>query len=1140
MKQILFILLAVFMLQNAGLAQDKTDQRTIHTRIADLLAQLPAKDAAQQKNNINEITKMGEAGFLTLISGLSSENKANNALLEYAIGGFSAHVTQAGQEKLRQMTINAYCKVLPTLNDKASKAFILSQFELVGNDDAIACLQGFLSDNDFADPAARALVKINSSSSKRALLNGLTRASGSARHAIILALGDSRFKDAATAINPLAAGSDQNLAKVSLYALAYIANPSSESVFYSAAEKAGFKFENTNAVASYVIYAEQLLKEGNKTLAEDIAKKIVAKTTADEAVHFRTAALKILVEANKENNSQYLLAAVDDKNQEYRAAALKFAAPYITPATTPLWIGKLKKSDDASKPALIAMLGESSSKEALPSILKLLKSKNQGVKLAAIDAAAGIGQEQVLDDLLKLMRKGDSVEIKAVSGAILRMKGNSVTQKVAGALPKMKPEAKIALINILASRAANNQLDAIYKVLDDKNAEVKKAGYIALSKMVTEENLPKLFTLLNGSSASEELHVQTAIIAALKNSADKPKQVDMLLQQMTAAPENKKVLFYEMLASLGGQKSLQAVLNGLKSGDVQTQKAAVGALSSWVDMGAEDELIKIARDAKYASFHKEAFNGYLRLMKVSGYSPERKLLMLRNAMEVAKTTAQKQQILKSAEQTKTFNSLVFAGQYLNDSALQQTAAEAVMSIALAGDYNGTTVKDLLNKTIQVISGGDSEYQKEAMRKYIAEMKAGEGFIPLFNGKDLSGWKGLVADPIKRSKMDAQTLKAEQEKADAEAVKSWVVNNGELLFTGKGNNLATTKNYGDFEMLVDWKIYDDGHKEGDAGIYLRGTPQVQIWDISRVKVGAQVGSGGLYNNKVHPSKPLKVADNKLGEWNTFHIVMKGDRVTVYLNGELVTQNVILENFWDRNSPIFSEEQIELQAHGSRVAYRDIYIKEIPRPVPFKLSEQEKKEGFKVLFDGTNMHSWTGNTEAYSIEDGAMVINPKAVKGSRGDLYTKEEFSDFVYRFEFKLTPGANNGLGIRAPMEGDAAYTGMELQILDNEAPMYKNLQEYQYHGSAYGILAAKRGFLKPVGEWNYQEVIVKGPKIKVILNGTTILDGDITEARKNGAADGKAHPGLLRDKGHIGFLGHGSVVSFKNIRIKDLSQSAAR
>jgi hypothetical protein len=330
------------------------------------------------------------------------------------------------------------------------------------------------------------------------------------------------------------------------------------------------------------------------------------------------------------------------------------------------------------------------------------------------------------------------------------------------------------------------------------------------------------------------------------------------------------------------------------------------------------------------------------------------------------------------------------------------------------------------------------------------------------------------------------------------------------------------------MLVDWKIT----KDGDAGIYLRGTPQVQIWDTARRDVGAEVGSGGLYNNQAHPSKPLQLADNAIGEWNNFRIIMKGDKVIVYLNGVLVTDNTVLENYWDRKLPIFPEEQIELQAHGTYVAYRNIYIKEIESTKPFVLSDEEKKAGFQILFDGTNLDKWQGGKTSYVIEDNNLVVNPAG--GSGGNLFTKDEYGDFIFRFEFQLTPGANNGLGVRAPLEGDAAYTGMEIQILDNDADIYKNLKPYQYHGSVYGVIPAKRGFLKKTGEWNTEEVILKGSKIKVILNNEVIVDGDLKEASKNGTLDKLEHPGLLRTKGHIGFLGHGSVVKFRNIRVKPL------
>ena len=260
-------------------------------------------------------------------------------------------------------------------------------------------------------------------------------------------------------------------------------------------------------------------------------------------------------------------------------------------------------------------------------------------------------------------------------------------------------------------------------------------------------------------------------------------------------------------------------------------------------------------------------------------------------------------------------------------------------------------------------------------------------------------------------------------------------------------------------------------------------------------------------------------------------MKGDKVTVFLNGIKVTDNVVLENYWDRNIPIFAKEQIELQAHGTYVAYRNLYIRELPADhLTTSLSAEELSHGFESLFDGSNLDKWVGSKTSYVVKDGTIEVNPTG--GSGGNLYTADEFADFELRFEFQLTPGANNGLGIRAPLSGDAAYVGMELQILDNEASIYSKLNPYQYHGSVYGVIPAKRGYLKPTGEWNEETVIVTGDQVKVILNGQVILNGNIKDASVNGTADHRDHPGLKNPTGHIGFLGHGDVVRFKNIRVK--------
>ena len=224
-----------------------------------------------------------------------------------------------------------------------------------------------------------------------------------------------------------------------------------------------------------------------------------------------------------------------------------------------------------------------------------------------------------------------------------------------------------------------------------------------------------------------------------------------------------------------------------------------------------------------------------------------------------------------------------------------------------------------------------------------------------------------------------------------------------------------------------------------------------------------------------------------------------------------------------------------------------LPELETSPKFELSAQEAKEGFEVLFDGEDMSQWIGNTIDYVPMNGAICVS--ANYGNGGNLYTQKEYSDFIFRFEFCfMKEGVNNGVGIRTPMGVDAAYEGMEIQILDHDAPIYKNLREYQVHGSVYGIIPAKRIKSPKLGTWNTEEIWVKGDRIKVTVNGEVILDGNIRKACKgnNVSKDGsktnpytvdkKNHPGLFNKSGHIGFLGHGEGLKLRNVRIKDLSK----
>jgi hypothetical protein len=409
-----------------------------------------------------------------------------------------------------------------------------------------------------------------------------------------------------------------------------------------------------------------------------------------------------------------------------------------------------------------------------------------------------------------------------------------------------------------------------------------------------------------------------------------------------------------------------------------------------------------------------------------------------------------------------------------------------------------------------------------------------GFTALFNGQNLDGWWGAeTEDPRKYMSLPPEEFKKKHDASLQDIRKHWSAQGDELVNDGQGLYLTTDKFYGDFELLIDYRTVP----RADSGIYLRGCPQVQIWDYTeeaKFNIGADKGSGALWNNSPGaPGKdPLVKADKPFGEWNHFRIRMVGSRVWVWLNDKQTVDGAVMENYYNRKLPVPVKGPIQLQTHGGEIRWRNVFIREIGAQEANKLIRGEDPTGFKPVFNGKDFEGWAGPVEEYQVQDGAVMC--RAGKG--GTIFTKEQYQDFVVRLEFKLPPGGNNGLAIRYPGQGDTAYVGMcECQVLDDnyEKVTGSKLDPRQVHGSAYGMIAAHPGYQHPAGEWNYQEVTVKGSTIKVELNGTVILDGDVSKV--SDYMGGHAHPGKDRASGHFGFAGHNDPVAFRNISIKKLN-----
>ena len=366
---------------------------------------------------------------------------------------------------------------------------------------------------------------------------------------------------------------------------------------------------------------------------------------------------------------------------------------------------------------------------------------------------------------------------------------------------------------------------------------------------------------------------------------------------------------------------------------------------------------------------------------------------------------------------------------------------------------------------------------------LAAATAGEGVrTKLFNGQNLDGWQVTGCDVG--------------------------VEDGKLVLKGGDGFVRTNETHRDFVLELDWRARREA--KYDSGIYIRsalpeeGKPWPARYQVNLL----QGGEGNLLGlkgdqGKAAQSKGLVNAN----DWNHFKLTVVGDTAALEINGQPA---------WKASGLEASEGYIGFQSEvdgGGQFEFRNVELTDLD---------------YKPLFNGQDLTGWTGDTKGYFVENGSLVSR----ENSGGKIFTTGEYGDFSLRFDFKLTEGGNNGVGIRSPLEGDPAYVAMEIQVLDDTSPRYRTIAPWQHHGSIYGVVASKPGHLKPLGEWNHEEIIANGSKIKVILNGVTIVDADL--AKVNGTLDGKDHPGVNRTTGHIGFLGHGAKIEFANIRIREL------
>lgn len=1111
-----FILSLTFFQQS--LAQDN---RTFETKVADALNILPANNSETLANTIENLINLGPNVVDELVRLYQESEDDQRVKMEYAFSGIGKYLSSASQSVQSQFAESFVKNIEENVNSDLAIP-LLEELALFMPVDKLALLAPLLKERPLQMRILDILEMRPGKVSGDIIWSAMSQADNRSRFKIYKILSDPRFGHQDQVLNPRMANTQSEIGQLVLDGMAesgdtkYIeyfkgqmANEP-DPVMVDAMIKFGSSLAEKEHQAQAVSYLKELFGTENETV-KALAVYELGQIAPDQATEELKSALSSGIEAV--------------------AVAAVHVLPFLEPSQYSGLVSSILQAPAVARANAIRILTRKGWSGSDEMIQAGLESPDSLVAAQAVIGLAELKGTEAQSGVIGFLKsaKEESVMEAAITALKMSTDKNNINN-VVSLLSGSGDNVKAALIPLIADRGNESYFDQILELASSSRGMVQEQAIEALPKLGQSQNINAVLNLLKSVSVNQIPNVQLSLDRMMSVSQSNEWEPALL----TSIEGGQKNRFIPLIGHLSGNKPQEMAQKILEAGVDSTTNQLLTTAGNWADGSMFGDILPLMKNEET---YTNAFEAAIGIVDRADWSDVRKVLHLQKVFDRAKYPSNKSTVIEKIGQYKNIYSLMAVGDYIgnNTTSVQNAAALAIMNIVMPGPQNNDGMTDslaisLLTRAQEVVKGPDSEYFKENIETYIQSIpdNAPKGFVSMFDGKTLDGWHGFVANPIQLQRMSDAEIAEKLEASNQRMLNHWWVEDGMIHFKGDGQNLVSDKNYGNFVMLIDWRIGD----KGDSGIYLRGTPQVQIWDISRVDVGAQVGSGGLYNNQKNPKDPSKVADMPIGDWNHMKIAMMGEKVSVWLNGDLIVDDVVLENYWDRSIPIFPSGPIELQAHGTDIAFRNIFIKEIPSGEDL-LTEEEKDEGFVPLFNGYNLDGWRGNKTQYQVKNGVIVVDPEA-SGSSGNLYTEKEYDDFNFRFEFMLTPGANNGLGIRAPLSGDAAYGGVELQILDNTASIYANLKPYQYHGSLYGVAPAERGHLKPVGEWNSQEVIIDGNRYQVILNGVKILDVDTQDAIKNGAMDGKDHPGLENTQGHIGFLGHGSKLKFRNLRIKEL------
>ena len=607
MKRIITIISAVVLYVSASQIAVGQINRTLETKVADILAQLPTKDLNHSNRLMEEMISLDVEGILKFTDLLVPLGAGDDTRARYAVQSVAVYGGGHKNANSSKVVEQALLKALNKASDNEVKTFLMERLIVCGTNESISQLSKYLSDKDLHKPALATLRAIGTNEIAQTILEAAKTADNIYKPAFIEVLGQLQYAPAEALLYELGKSSSKDIQQRALIALAEIGSVDSMGYLISAAKASNYKLDDSKAILALIRFGNKLAENGKTDLSIEIGTLLLKNCTEEDQLHFRSAGIYLV---NEGDVTKTLLKEIKKGDAAYKAAVLKAASQNLSSVNILKWVKAYKKASDETKPLIVNMLSKNNDAVIFEKcLIPAIQSNNESVKIAGIKALAYQKKEKALPVLLKSLKVATtSAEYKALEATLLRVVAVEDSEVLANALNGSNSGAKKVLVNVLALRNANDQFNTIVGLIKGADNDLKQTIYAALPLMASPDNLSDLIALLPGAKEETNIsNVQKGIISVLKTN----ESVDSELIYEAYQNASEKSKWIPLLSALGSKKALKLVSDQLKTGIVKTKALALQTLSDWQNNDALPVMFEFVKNST-SPLQANAFNSYLR------------------------------------------------------------------------------------------------------------------------------------------------------------------------------------------------------------------------------------------------------------------------------------------------------------------------------------------------------------------------------------------------------------------------------------------------------------------------------------------------------------------------------------------------